>query len=205
MFPGQGIDIYQFLLFLFSRERRNMFIEIEIDGKVYEKAEKQYFEIRSDYELKYPELRQLMDKIVKTASSRTKNERNKKIFEMRENGSRFTEIANTFDLSVERVRAIYKKELAKKQYLERIAKSKPEERSSLFACFEEACITLNRDLSLATRTYNALRRARIAQEIEQGKESLSKYSDEELLNLRNFGIVSLEISRLADELYFKKF
>ena len=181
-----------------------MYIGIDIDDDAYEKAEEEYLELKTNYASKYPDLCRLMGKIVTAMSHRTKNERNKKIFEMRESGSRFVEIADAFSLSIERVRAIYKKELAKKQYREKLAEYKAEGRTPLFACFEEACVILDKELKLATRTYNALWRAQIIQKIEQGRGSLSEYSDEILLSIRNFGLASLEVARLANELYFKK-
>lgn len=110
--------------------------------------------------------------------------RNMTIYEMRDNGATFADIAREFGISTERARQIY------------VAHKAMEERDGtpMYRALCEAAEDAGRPYPerAASRAYHYLVRSGIT-ELAQ----LADYSDSQLLKIRCFGICSLEIARAA--------
>lgn len=111
-------------------------------------------------------------------------ERNMTIYEMRDNGAAFADIAREFGISTERARQIY------------VAHKMMEERDDtpMYKALCEAAEDAGRPYPerAASRAYHYLA-CRGITELAQ----LADYSDSQLLKIRCFGIGSLEIARAA--------
>lgn len=112
----------------------------------------------------------------------------------------YRKIGDFFGISGSRAMQIYKREKTKYRFKKELENNKTNELSFYCACIQ-ATQELNIDEKQATRAYRCLLRARIIPELKPGHHNLKRYSDEDLLRIRNFGIKSLEIARLADEIF----
>lgn len=136
--------------------------------------------------------------IMKKHDTRTKVERNKEILRLHVNEKwSYSKLARYFGISSSRIMQIIHREQRKEE-----AKQPAVDSGQKFytACLY-ATLSLEIDEKQATRVYNCLRRAKIVQELKPGRHILSKYPDEYLLLIRNFGPTSLKIARLADDIF----
>lgn len=124
-------------------------------------------------------------------------ERSQKIAEMREAGKTFREIGNEFGISIERTRQIYKSYCAIKKFNKRIDDI-PD--TDFVKCLYKAQQTLGYSPSIVTRTYNCLARSGILQSDDTLADIFERYSDEQLLQVRNFGTNSLTLLHKASDI-----
>jgi len=124
--------------------------------------------------------------------------RNQEIFNLKESGMSYSQIGSKFNLSKERIRQIYLKE---QRHIESEELHVKAVNGTIVYTFWDALIDVCETKSQAVRIHNCLNRAGIIHEIEVGSGSLDSYSDELLLSIRNFGVLSLIFSRRA----YKKF
>lgn len=130
--------------------------------------------------------------------TKTQSDRNIEILRLREEEKwSYRKIGDFFGISRSRAEQICKREHAKRNARKPIIKNSPN--------FYLACIKAAQELGIdekqATRVYNCLVRARITPKLTSGQHNLKRYSDEDLLCIRNFGVNSLKIARLADEIF----
>lgn len=126
-----------------------------------------------------------------------KTERNKQIFQLKQQGYATEQIANKFGLTPARIRQIcyaYKRSHC----------LNPSNRSNQKLCnaLEKAnnkyCIT---DSNWVIKTYRILHDNGIARELLVKNKKLNDYSDEFLLSLPGFGTTGLDLVRAAEEFY----
>lgn len=115
-------------------------------------------------------------------------ERNEQILAMRKEGKSYTQLANKFGLSRERIRQIVVK-------METIGKHAHQE---YYDALVKACSNLGYSEVTATRTYKCLLRGHIFAEMKAENLTLDDFSDYELLQIRNFGIYCLNVVREAN-------
>ena len=127
--------------------------------------------------------------------------RNQEIVTLKNCGKSYSQIGIQFGLSKERIRQICEKE-KKRIILENIHINALNGTTPylFYDAILEACSTE----SQATRLFRCLKRSGIIDEIEKNNGSLDSYSDETLLNIRNFGLKSLHFARKANVIYKKK-
>ena len=127
--------------------------------------------------------------------------RNREIFALHECGQSYSQLGIQFGISPSRVKQIYKKE----QY--RVKEEKAHQDAingeipyTFLDALKEVCET---EIQV-TRIFRCLSRSGIINEIESYNDTLDTYSDETLLSIRNFGVMSLKFARRANELYREK-
>ena len=107
----------------------------------------------------------------------------------------YSNIAIKFGISTSRVKQIYKREkqriISEKAHIDAI---NGDADYTFYDAILEACNIKPQ----ATRVFTCLDRAGILREIEINNGSLDSYSDETLLEIRNFGLTSLKIARKAN-------
>lgn len=133
--------------------------------------------------------------------SMNNDKRNREIFNLKESGMSYSQLGSKFNLSKERIRQIYLKEKRRIESEKLHAKAV---NSTIPYTFWDALIDSCETKSQAIRIHNCLNRAGIIREIEDNGVSLDSYSDETLLKIRNFGVLSLIFSRRASKLYEQK-
>lgn len=116
--------------------------------------------------------------------------RNEQILEMRKEGKTYTQLANEFGLSRERIRQIVIK-------TETYGKHTHQE---WYDAIIKACHNLGYSETAATRTYKCLLRSRLLVKMKNENLTLDDYSDYELMQIRNFGVRSLQLAREANYL-----
>ena len=113
----------------------------------------------------------------------------------------YSQIGSKFNLSRERIRQICLKEQrgieSEKLHVEAVNGAIP-------YTFWDALIDVCETKSQAIRIHNCLNRAGIIREIEDDGGSLDSYSDETLLKIRSFGVLSLIFSRRANKKFAEK-
>ena len=136
------------------------------------------------------------------SDNRNRNdERNREIFNLKESGMSYSQIGSKFNLSRERIRQIYLKE---KRLIESEKLHVEAVNSTIPYTFWDALIDVCETKSQAVRIHNCLNRAGVIREIEDDGGSLDSYSDETLLRIKNFGVLSLIFSRRASKLFNQK-
>ena len=127
--------------------------------------------------------------------------RNHEIFALRECGKSYSELGIQFRLSPCRIKQIYDKEKKRREseqlHIDAI-------NGDISYTFYDALIDVCETNSQATRIYRCLARSGIISEMETNNDSLDTYSDETLLDIINFGPLSLIFSRQANALYKEK-
>lgn len=128
-------------------------------------------------------------------------QRNREIAALKDCGQSYRSIAIQFGISPKRVEQIYKREkehiLSEKIHNDAI---NGDTDYTFYDAILDACETGQQ----ATRLFRCLDRAGILREIEINNGSLDSYSDETLLGIRNFGLLSLKFARKANNLYKQK-
>lgn len=120
------------------------------------------------------------------------SEREQKIIDYKKSGKSYREISKLIGISSSRVQQIFKKTTCKIKANEEF-KTNKDFYSALELCSDSHV--------LATRTFNCLFRAGCIRHIDTDIHELDKYSDEDLMRIRNFGKQSLKLAREANELY----
>lgn len=128
-------------------------------------------------------------------------ERNREIFNLKESGMSYSQIGSKFNLSRERIHQICLKEQRRIESENLHVKAV---NGTIVYTFWDALIDVCETRSQAVRIHNCLNRAGIIREIEDDGGSLDSYSDEDLLKIRNFGVLSLIFSRRANKLFEQK-
>lgn len=127
--------------------------------------------------------------------------RNREIFALRECGMSYSQLGIQFKLSPTRIKQIYNNEKSRveseKLHSDAINGKIP---FTFLDALKEVCETEMQ----VTRIYRSLMRAGIIDEIEMQHDTLDTYSDETLLNIRNFGFISLTLARRANLIYKAK-
>jgi len=127
--------------------------------------------------------------------------RNREIFALHECGQSYSQLGIQFGISPSRIKQIYKREQlrvnAEKAHLDAVNGEIP---YTFLDALKEVCETETQ----VTRIFRCLRRAGIINEIESYHDTLDTYSDETLLSIRNFGVMSLKFARRANKLYKEK-
>jgi len=127
--------------------------------------------------------------------------RNIEIFALHECGQSYSQLGIQFGISTSRIKQIYKIEQlrvnAEKAHLDAVNGEIP---YTFLDALKEVCETEMQ----VTRIFRCLRRAGIINEIESYHDTLDAYSDETLLSIRNFGVMSLKFARRANKLYKEK-
>ena len=127
--------------------------------------------------------------------------RNREIFALHECGQSYSQLSIQFGLSQARIKQICKKEKrrvdAEKAHLDAINGEIP---YTFLDALKEVCETETQ----VTRIYRCLNRAGIINEIESYHGTLDTYSDETLLSIKNFGVISLIFAKRANKLYKEK-
>lgn len=129
------------------------------------------------------------------------SQRNREIVALKDGGMPCSQIAIKFGISPSRITQIYKKE-KKRIDLEKAHLAAVDGKNDYI--FFDALLEVCESESLATRILRCLLRSGIINEIETNHGSLDSYSDETLLDIRNFGQKSLIFARKANELYKSK-
>ena len=114
--------------------------------------------------------------------------RNEQILKMRKEGKTYTQLANEFGLSRERIRQIVVK-------TETYGKHTHQE---WYDAIMKACHNLGYSETAATRTYKCLLRSRLLVRMKNENLTLDDFSDYELLRIRNFGTACLDLAREAN-------
>lgn len=128
-------------------------------------------------------------------------QRNREIFNLKKSGMSYSQIGSKFNLSRERIRQICLKE---QRHVESEKLHAKAVNGTIVYTFWDALIDVCETRSQAIRIHNCLNRAGIIREIEDDGGSLDSYSDEDLLKIRNFGVLSLIFSRRASKLFEQK-
>ena len=128
-------------------------------------------------------------------------QRNREIVALKDCGQSYGSIGIKFGISRSRVEQIYKREkqhiLSEKIHIDAI-------NGNTDYTFYDAILEVCETEQQATRIFRCLDRAGILYEIEINNGSLDSYSDETLLEIRNFGSMSLKFARKANVLYKQK-
>ena len=128
-------------------------------------------------------------------------QRNRKIVALKDCGQSYSSLAIRFGISPSRVKQIYIREkkhiLSEKNHIDAI---NGDTDYTFYDAILDACETKQQ----ATRVFRCLDRAGIIHEIEINNGSLDSYSDETLLEVRNFGPMSLKFAKKANALYKQK-
>lgn len=129
-------------------------------------------------------------------------QRKREIVALKDCGKSYGDIAIKFGISRSRVEQIYKSEkrhvAAEKMHIDAI-------NGDADYTFYDAILEVCETEKQATRVFTCLDRAGILREIETNNGSLDSYSDETLLEIRNFGLKSLKNAREANILYKQKY
>ena len=120
-------------------------------------------------------------------------ERNKEIVELKDSGMTYQQLSEKYELSRERVRQIYSNEMSKRERINRYGNAK------FYDAIEQANTILNGARSLPIKIMNGLLRAGIIREMNETGCSISRWSDEQLLRIRGFGIKIVDTIRLAND------
>ena len=128
-------------------------------------------------------------------------QRNREIVALKDCGQSYSNISIKFGISPSRVKQIYKREkqriLFEKMHMDAI-------NGDIDYTFYDALLEVCETEKQVTRIFRCLDRAGILREIEINNGSLDSYSDETLLEIRNFGPTSLKFARKANILYKQK-
>ena len=129
------------------------------------------------------------------------SKRNREIVALKDCGMPCSKIAIKYGISPGRITQIYDREKkrinSEKKHLDAIDGKKN-------YIFMDALLEVCETESFATRIFKCLRRSGIIKEIKTNHGSSDSYSDETLLDIRNFGQKSLIFARKANELYKSK-
>jgi len=128
-------------------------------------------------------------------------QRNREIVALKDCGQSYTNISIKFGISPSRAAQIYKREkqhvISEKNHVDAI-------NGTIDYMFYDAILDACETEQQATRVFRCLDRSGIIREIEINNGSLDSYSDETLLEIRNFGPMSLKFARKANRLYKQK-
>lgn len=127
--------------------------------------------------------------------------RNREIFNLKESGLSYSQIGSKFNLSRARIRQICVKEQSR---IESENLHVNAVNDTIPYTFWDALLDVCETKSQAVRISNCLNRAGIIHEIENNGGSLDSYSDELLLSIRNFGVISLIFARRANKRFMEK-
>ena len=128
-------------------------------------------------------------------------QRKQEIVALKDRGQSYGDIAIKFGISRSRVAQIYKREkqhaISEKMHIDAI-------NNNIDYTFYDDLLEVCEKEKQVTRIYTCLNRTGILREIENNNRSLDSYSDETLLGIRNFGLISLKFAREANILYKQK-
>lgn len=122
-----------------------------------------------------------------------KTERDGEILMMYANGKSYSTISKKYNLTKERVKQIIRTQKAKEKQAVFISN---ENVSSFFNNVEDICIEQGLHKKIFTNIYNSLSESGIVLAMMHG-DDLDNWTDEQLLRLKGFGEMSLQIVREA--------
>lgn len=122
--------------------------------------------------------------------------RNLEIVNLRNTGLSYAKIGEKYGISRERVRQIINSFNHKEERI-------PDEDYLFWKCLNDAAKSLNlsNESSLPIRTYNCLNKVGIIRHMRNTDTTLDDYSDDELLTIKGFGVNTLSLARIANDLY----
>ena len=170
-------------------------IEIRIDDETINAITKYYEKMRFfDLDKESGENRKVAEFLYKTLTkvnlARSKD-RNTIICKMRDEGRSFSEIAKTFGISTVWASTIYHREMEKKILYEELNEN------DLYNCILAASVEITGNDRIGIRAYNAIRRS----DLKDSIEILDRFSDNELMNIRNIGLTSVAVLRKGFRIY----
>jgi len=172
-------------------------IEMRIDDETINAITKYYEKMRFfDLDKESGENRKVAEFLYRTltkvnlAKSKYRNkDRNKIICKMRDEGRSFSEIAKTFGVTPARIVSIYHSQKVENNVEKMLTND------DIRSCLLAASVDVTGKERMGFKAYDSLLRAGIK------LQDIQKYSNEELMNIRNVGAVTVAILRDGYEIY----